>query len=183
MSYKKLAVAALAVIPILVIPVEVSAEETRPREEFRKEMNDARNEFKETRESAVEAKKDALQEKRAENVSAIAQKHADRLERRFDFYTKRLEAISNRLEKRLQQMEENGKDVAALQAKLVEAKSSINKASELGKEAVAAFRAVESGENKSQAIAAAKSKAEEARKLFKTSLESLKNIVKTVASN
>lgn len=121
-------------------------------------------------------------EDRQERRSNIAENHANRLERRFTFYYTRLSNIIIRFEKRLDILKADGKDIAAVSAKLTEVKTKLESAKAKGAEAVAAFRAIDPAkfsEQKTEALAA-RDLANSARKLFVETHTLLKDALKSL---
>lgn len=109
-----------------------------------------------------------------------AEKHANRLQEHFENYYERLTKIIEKVQTRLTKMKADGKDVVSAQAKLDEAKNSLESAKTLGAESVSLFNSIEAGkfeEQKSVAISA-RDKANEARKAFIETHKLIKESVK-----
>lgn len=148
----------------------------RPRQELRNEMKEERSE-----------RRKEIQTARQEFRSDVAENHAARLERRFGLYSTRFTGIFTRFQSRIDILKNEGKDTALVQTKLDAAKLKLDEAETKGKEAVAAFRAIDPAkfEEQKEKAFAARDLAVSARKLFvdthnllKDALKELKNISK-----
>lgn len=173
----------LVVLSFILSPLAVQAEETENITRRRPDRP-AQVEIQEIRQDRMEVREEA-REKVQEMRSDIAQKHADRLERRFEFYYSRIINIIIRFEKRLDTLKADGKDITEVSTKLSEVKTKLESAKVKGVEAVAAFKAIDPAkfnEQKTEALAA-RDLANSARKLFVQSHTLLKdalNLLKAI---
>jgi hypothetical protein len=149
------------------------------RAENRQEMQAIRQENQEERRNLRQENKEERQEMRQERREERAQKHSERLQKRFDFYAERLGRIMDKLQTRLMIMKNDGKDITSAEAKLDDAKDTLEEAKTLGDQSVAAFSAIdpEKYEEQRSKVLAARDLAMAAREKFKLANTEIKEAV------
>lgn len=163
---------------------DVSAQPIRgDRSGDRKEAVEARK--AQTQENRVqmeqrkEDKKMEAQENREERRNDIAQKHAERLQKRFSFYGGRLEILMEKIQTRLTVMQDEGKDMSSAEAKLDEAREALKEAKGLGNQAVEGLFSVnpEEYEEQRERALAARDKVEQAREKYQLTNTLMREVV------
>lgn len=110
------------------------------------------------------------------------QVHARRLDTRFRVYANRLDAIIDRMGLLLEKFGDEGKDVAAAQAQLAEAKEQLAVANDYANLSLAKFKSIEANnyEGQRQHALQARDAAIKAREQYQLVLEILKEIIRSV---
>ncbi|MFH2019237.1 MAG: hypothetical protein ABII80_01295 [bacterium] len=159
---------------------EAKQVEIKAKEEAMKQERETKQAEMQTRTEEREQERLARQEERG----AMIQEHAARLTERFSLYEERLSAIYEKFSARLATMAEEGKDVGAAQAKLLEAKAVFASAKTLGEQAVAKFMAIDpaSYDTQREQALAARDLADQAREQYRNSVKLMKEAVELAKS-
>lgn len=128
---------------------------------------------REEKQEQLQERKDGIQQKTQETRAEILAKHAERLRHRFlEVYYDRFTKIIEKIQNRLTFMTGEGKDVAAAQAKLTEARTQLETAKSTTLAAIEQFQAVD-GEN----YEAQKDQALKARDLAKQARDEFRGVL------
>jgi len=149
------------------------------RRDLFEENSQERQENREEIRTEVQENSQNRQDRRQERRDNVAQIHATRLTNRFGFYSQRLTNLIEKTAAKFDEMENEGKDVDAAQAKLDEAKAALDEAKSIGNQAISAFEAIEPDEYEAQRDRAleARDLAQQAREGYKTTVSLMKEAV------
>lgn len=182
----------LGVIIFLISSQVVVANENATRQgravgeaqQIRQEKTEKRRE--ETEQKVQERRQETLEDrqlKTAERRGALAQVHAEQLQRRFGFYYERLSGLIQKLEARLTALAQEGIDVVAAQNKLEAAKASLEEAKTLTDQAIAAFLEIDLESDTARVqVQTAKDLAKQAQERFRETVALAKEALRLAKS-